>query len=174
MIRARAVLAVVVALAACGRDPQPTEPARVDERPATPAPAAPAPLPAPAPAGSPGAAPTQPAPPPPAGALSEAEVAAIGERMLGVMERVATAAEGAGADCGAMAAAIEQVARDSQATLDELRAAADASDASDALFDVWMQKNNARAATLADRLAPALDRCATDPRLQAAIGRLGA
>ena len=91
--------------------------------------------------------------------------------MLALMEQVTVAVEAAGSDCGAIAGAIERVAADNQATLDELRASTTGG-ANDALFDAWMAKHEAKAAALASRLAAPMNQCASDPRLATALGKL--
>ena len=85
MPRVLAVIAVVVAIAACD-DRRAVEPAAIDLAPPAPT------------VGAPVAPPTEPA----AAAMTEAEVAAIGDRLLALMEQVVTAVEASGSDCEAM------------------------------------------------------------------------
>jgi hypothetical protein len=103
--------------------------------------------------------------------LSEAQVEAIGGRMLALMDSVAGAVEANAADCGAMATAVEKVLADNQAQLAEMKASAGGG-ANDARFEAWMMKNQDRATALAARLAPGMTKCSGEARLQDAFSKL--
>jgi hypothetical protein len=103
--------------------------------------------------------------------LSEAQVEAIGGRMLALMDSVAGAVEANAADCGAMATAVEKVLADNQAQLAEMKASAGGG-ANDAKFEAWMMKNQDRATALAARLAPGMTKCSGEARLQDAFSKL--
>ncbi len=104
-------------------------------------------------------------------ALSDADVEELGGKMLGMMESVATAVEGSAADCGAMAAAVEQVIADNQAMIAEVNAA-DGNPDNAPKFETWMDKNKVRTDALTAKLGPGLKKCAADPKVQEAFSKL--
>jgi hypothetical protein len=87
------------------------------------------------------------------------------------MESVAGAVETNAADCGQMATAVEKVIADNQAALAELKATA-SGPANDAKFETWMATNQGRVQGVTARLAPGMQKCSGEQRVQDAFAKL--
>jgi hypothetical protein len=106
---------------------------------------------------------------PPAGELPD-DLAAMIERAIGLMEALATAAEGAEADCAAMTANVSAVADGSEggAIL-----AVDAHPAWETSVDAVTERFGPRLDAAIGRLIAATEPCAEDPGLGAALVKVG-
>jgi hypothetical protein len=117
--------------------------------------------------------PTSPLTPQAGPPMSDADFEALMGQALAVMEQLGEAIEKNATDCAAMATAVDKVTTDNQEFLTDAKRL-DADPTIEQRSEVWMEQHKDRLAAVAAKMMGGMEKCSSDPRVQAAFEKLDA